>query len=243
MKSDNQRTLGIIVLVIGTALLLKQFGIIFPAWLFSWPVILLAIGTIIGVKHGFTNTASIVLLSIGTFFFLRNNHVLPSDTEKFLVPIGMILLGAFLLVKKRTKKVNWEGNFDRFERKLRTGKGGIPQDGDPSDYVNVEAIFCGIKRKSISKSFKGGEITTIFGGTDIDLSRADLEGTAVLDISVVMGGVKLIVPFHWDVSFGVSNIAAGVEDKRAQQVVPMEAEKKLILTGAVIFGGIEVTSY
>ncbi|MCC5936955.1 MAG: cell wall-active antibiotics response protein [Lunatimonas sp.] len=243
MKSDNQRTLGIIVLVIGAALLLKQFGIIFPSWIFSWPMILLALGVVIGVKHGFSNTASLVLLGIGTFFLLRNNDILPFGAEKYMIPVGLIVLGLFLLVKKKEKGVNWEGNYDRFERKLRTGKAGRQQEGDPSDYLNVEAIFCGIKRKSISKSFKGGEITTIFGGTDIDLSHADLEGTAVLDVSVVMGGIKLIVPSHWDVSFGVSNIAAGVEDKRMPNMTLPDGEKKLILTGAVIFGGIEISSY
>ncbi|WP_209330497.1 LiaF transmembrane domain-containing protein [Lunatimonas salinarum] len=243
MKSDNQRTLGVIVLVIGTALLLKQFGVVFPSWIFSWPMILLALGVVIGFKHGFTNTASLVLLGIGTFFLLRNNDVLPFGAEKMLLPVGLIVLGIFLLMKKKGKIGNWEGNYDRFERKLRTGKAGRQQEGDPSDYLNVEAVFCGIKRKSISKAFKGGEITTIFGGTDVDLSHADLEGPAVIDLSVVMGGVKLIVPSHWDVSFGVTNIAAGVEDKRLPHMASFESGKKLILTGTVIFGGIEVSSY
>jgi predicted membrane protein len=196
------------------------------------------------VKSGFRNSGALVLLIIGSFFLLRNNNILPDHFGSYLLPVGLILLGIILLFRRPTSKgLNWEGNFDRFERKLRTGKAGKGAQEDASDFLNVEAIFCGIKRRMITKQFKGGEVTTIFGGTDIDLSHADIEGSAVLDVSVVFGGMKLIVPSHWDVNFEVSNIAAGVEDKRFLHQGPVDSEKKLVITGAVIFGGIEISSY
>jgi predicted membrane protein len=243
MKSNN-KTFGILVLVIGVLLLLKQVGVIFPHWLFSWPMILIAIGVITGVRSGFRNTGSLVLLIIGAFFLLRNNNLLPDHFGSYVLPVGLILLGIILLFRRSTPTgLNWEGNFDRFERKLRTGKAGRKPEEDSSDFLHVEAIFCGIKRRMITKQFKGGEVTTIFGGTDIDLSHADIDGSAVLDVSVVFGGMKLIVPSHWEVNFEVSNIAAGVEDKRFMQREPVEAGKKLVITGAVIFGGIEISSF
>lgn len=244
MKNNNNQTFAILVLVIGILLLLKQVGVYFPHWIFSWPMILIAIGTIIGVKSGFRNSGSLILLILGSFFLLRNNNLLPMQYGSYLLPVGLILLGIILLFRKNTPKgLDWEGNFDRFERKLRTGKAGKRPEEDGADFLNVEAIFCGIKRRMVTKQFKGGEVTTIFGGTDVDLSHADLEGTVVLDVSVVFGGMKLIVPAHWDVSFEVSNIAAGVEDKRFMQRGPVDADKKLIITGAVVFGGIEISSY
>lgn len=244
MKNNNNQTFAILVIVIGILLLLKQVGVYFPHWIFTWPMILIAIGTIIGVKSGFRNSGSLILLILGSFFLLRNNDLLPDHYGSYLLPVGLILLGIILLFRKPTSKgLNWEGNFDRFERKLRTGKAGKMPEEDGADFLNVEAIFCGIKRRMVTKQFKGGEVTTIFGGTDVDLSHADLEGTVVLDVSVVFGGMKLIVPAHWDVSFEVSNIAAGVEDKRFMQRGPVDADKKLIITGAVVFGGIEISSY
>lgn len=243
MKTNNNQTLGIIILVIGTALLLKQIGIVFPGWLFTWPMILIVIGTIIGVKSGFRNPASLVLLIIGSFFVLKRNDILPHGLESYVLPVGLILLGLILLVGRKKKSIDWDGGSGGFGQGLKTGKSKRPQVGDPSDFINVEAIFCGIKRKNISKSFKGGEITTVFGGTDIDLSHADLEGTAVLDVSVAFGGIKLLVPSHWHVDFGVSNIAAGVEDKRYPNLNPTDKDKKLIITGTVVFGGIEVSSF
>ncbi len=244
MKKNNNKTLGILVLIIGVLLLLKQAGIYFPYWIFSWPMILIAIGFVIGIKSGFRNTGSLVLLIIGSFFLLRNNDILPDHFGSYLLPVGLILLGVILLFRRSTPKgLDWEGNFDRFERKLRTGKAGKVPTEDSSDFLNVEAIFCGIKRRMITKQFKGGEVTTIFGGTDVDLSHADFEGSVVLDVSVVFGGIKLIVPAHWDVNFEGSNIAAGVEDKRFMQRGPVDSDKKLVITGTVIFGGIEISSY
>lgn len=128
-------------------------------------------------------------------------------------------------------------------KKLRTGNDPDGSKKDSSDYLNVEALFCGLKRKVMSKDFKGGEITTVFGGSDIDLMHADIQEQAVLKVSVVFGGVKLIVPPHWDVELGVSNLAAGVEDKRYFQQTDQDPQKKLVITGSVIFGGIDISSY
>lgn len=243
MQKNNQRTLGVIILVIGLALLLKQLGIIFPDWLFSWPMILIALGVIIGIKNGFTNTGALVLLAIGGFFLLRNHDLLPYGTEKYLLPVGLILIGLFLLARKKSKAVSWEGNFDRFERKLRTGKAGKGKDVDRADYIYEEAIFCSLKRKNASKAFKGGQVTTIFASTDIDLSQAELEEIAVLDVSVIMGGIKLIVPRHWEILFQLDNIAAGVDDKRVQSIASLPEAKKLVITGTVILGSLEVRGY
>lgn len=199
MKKNDNRIFGILVLVIGVLLLLKQIGIFSPHWVFTWPMILIAIGVIIGVKSGFRNNGSLVLLIVGLFFLLRNNNLLPDHFASYLLPVGLILLGIILLFRRPGPKgLDWEGNFNRFERKLRTGKAGKEPVEYALDYLNVEAIFCGIKRRILTKQFKGGHVTTIFGGTDVNLSHADLEGSAVLDILVVFGGMKLIIPSHWD---------------------------------------------
>ncbi len=249
-RRNGNEALGILILIIGTLLLVKQLGIFIPSWIFSWPMILIAIGIYVGYKHGFQHTGSIVMLVIGGFFLLRDKLHLPVELGPYLLPVALIVLG-LIIVFRRKKNLeidwkNWEGNYDRWEKKLRTGKADLDEDakkGFDADFLNVEAIFCGIKRKVISKNFKGGEITTIFGGTDIDLMHADIPDQAVLKVSVAFGGIKLILPPQWDVQLGVSNIAAGVEDKRYIQQGAVDGDKKLIITGSVVFGGIEITSY
>lgn len=249
IRSSNQ-VLGILILIIGALLLLKEVGGFLPYWLFTWPMILIVIGLYTGVKNGFQNIGAVILLLVGVYFLLKDKVNLPVEVGPYLLPAALIFLGLYILFRRKKKLdvdwKDWEGNYDRWERKLRTGKASKEREegkGDNSGFLNVEALFCGIKRKVISKHFRGGEVTTVFGGTDINLLHADIEDQAVLNLSVVFGGVKLLIPAHWDVQIGLSNVAAGVEDKRYLQQGAVDPNKKLILTGSVVFGGVEITSY
>jgi len=106
----------------------------------------------------------------------------------------------------------------------------------------INSVFGGTKRKILSKDFKGGEINTVFGGNDIDLSQADINGTATFETNIVFGGVKLIVPAHWQIKSEVDCVFGTVEDKRRDTNVSAE-NKTLVLKGGVVFGSIEIKSY
>jgi hypothetical protein len=44
---------GLFVLCIGAVLLLKQTGVQFPFWLFTWPVLIISLGILNGIKQDF----------------------------------------------------------------------------------------------------------------------------------------------------------------------------------------------
>ncbi|MFN7260854.1 MAG: DUF4288 domain-containing protein, partial [Cyclobacteriaceae bacterium] len=110
------------------------------------------------------------------------------------------------------------------------------------DLCSITSIFGGSNRKIFSKNFKGGQMTAIFGGSDLDLSQADIQGPVVVDVVSIFGGVKLIVPANWEVKTNISAILGGVEDKR-KDPSSFSPEKKLVLTGVCMFGGVEIKSY
>ena len=110
------------------------------------------------------------------------------------------------------------------------------------DYIDTTSIFGGVHKKVVSKNFRGGDIVTFLGGSEIDLSQAEIIGTARLDVTQVMGGTKIIVPAHWEVRSEVTALFAGFEDKR-QQPATINPEKVLIIDGTSIFGGIELKNY
>lgn len=242
-KRNGNFALGVIILIIGSLLLVKQLGFPIPFWVFSWPMILIAIGVYTGYRNRFQSTGSVVLILIGSFFLIRDTFFLPHHLGSLLFPMGLILLGLYIIVKKnRDKSFNLEGWEKGFDKSTAENENVFSQNSP--DFIKVDAFLTGIKRKVMSKNFKGGDITSVFGGADIDLMHADIQDQAVLKVSVAFGGLKLIVPPHWDVQLGVSNLAAGIDDKRySQQGAAQNADKKLILTGSVIFGGIEITSY
>jgi hypothetical protein len=65
-RGNRNVTLGVILLAIGGIYLLNQIaGFILPYWLFSWPMLLMAIGFAIGVKHNFRRPGAFILVAIG----------------------------------------------------------------------------------------------------------------------------------------------------------------------------------
>lgn len=110
------------------------------------------------------------------------------------------------------------------------------------DYIDTTSIFGGVHKKVLSKNFKGGDVTTVLGGTEIDLSQADFTGKVRMDVTQIMGGTKIIVPAHWEVRSEITAVLAGFEDKR-QQPFTTNPDKILIIEGTSVLGGIELKNF
>ncbi len=82
------------------------------------------------------------------------------------------------------------------------------------DYIDATTVLGGIHKNILSKNFKGGDITIFMGGAELNLSQADIQGTAALDITQIMGGTKIIVPPNWEVRSQLTSVFGNIEDKR-----------------------------
>ena len=236
-KMSSSFWVGAIILAIGSLLLLDRLDLLyFPGWLFSWKTFLIALGLIIGINKKFEGIGWLVMILIGGFFLIDDIPGFPYDIDRYAFPVGVIIVGVFILGRSI-----W-GSTQREARKSLWGDGVITTDEGGEDYFDLTTVFGGTKKKVFSKRFKGGETTTIFGGTDIDLTQADIEGTVVVDVVQLFGGVKLVVPANWELKSDVTAILGGFDDKRTTPQGPPSG-KKLIVTGFVMFGGIEVKSY
>jgi predicted membrane protein len=114
------------------------------------------------------------------------------------------------------------------------------------DVLDSVSIFGGVKKSILSKEFKGGEIVNIFGGAELDFTQADINGIVVIDITQIFGGVKLIVPPHWQVTSDIAAIFSGFDDKRFNKhnlQSPPNNNKLLVLKGTSIFAGVDIRSY
>lgn len=112
----------------------------------------------------------------------------------------------------------------------------------PKSPFEVVTVFGSTKRMVVDKSFNGGEIVAVFGGSEINFSQADIHGTVELEVVAIFGGSKLIIPSNWNVRSEAVAIFGGVEEKRDPHVV-RDLNKTLVLKGSTIFGGLEITSY
>lgn len=111
------------------------------------------------------------------------------------------------------------------------------------DIIDSTSIFGSEKRIVLSKNFRGGDITNIFGGCEIDFMQADMTAPATVDITALFGGATLIVPSHWVVKSEAVSIFGGISDKRRMTNYTDANTKVLVLKGTVIFGGIDIKSY
>ena len=63
---------GVFLLLAGFLLLAYKMGAPIPGWLFTWPVLLIAIGLLTAIKSRFHNPGSYILILVGGVFSCRS---------------------------------------------------------------------------------------------------------------------------------------------------------------------------
>ena len=252
---------GILLLLIGTDYFLVETITILPEWMWSWEVLLIAMGLFIGIRHNFRSPAWFILMVVGGVFLIKSDEFakyFPGLNVNHIWPLALIILGLFFILRphrrhrwqdyvndKVESKIDeaWTAHGEPSDAKANPGPDQSAQAILSEDFIDSTSIFGGVKKNIISKNFKGGDITNIMGGSEIDLTQADINGTVRIDLTQVFGGTKLIVPSNWQVKAQMAAIFGGVEDKRSIQNTALDPNKILILDGTSIFGGIEIRSY
>lgn len=235
---------GLFLLLIGGVALVKSLGMPVPAWLLSWQMLLIAIGLFIGFRKGFRDGGWFVPIIIGGIF-LVNEYVMHGDLKKHMWPLILIIVGLVFIL--RPKRGGWHSGYEK--KNSYTDAETVKHDDNEKTYsqddrIDSTNIFSGSKKVILSKDFKGGDIVTIFGGSEIDLMQADINGTAILEVTAIFGGATLVVPSNWAIqSSEAVTIFGGISDKRKFAALSEPASKTLVLKGTMIFGGMEIKSY
>ncbi len=231
MSSGNRSIIGVILVLAGLFLVLRNTGFL-PDFItniiFSWPMILVVIGLVITIGSSGSKTSGIIVMAVGAFFMIPILFRETFHVYNMFWPSIFIIIGVIFIVSRRH---GWN-----------TASVTATQNDDYIDYVN---IFSGGERQIVSENFRGGKITAVFGGSEIDLTKARLaSGTNVLEVACVFGGTTIIVPDDWWVKIEVTPILGGFGDSR--KLSPgrvVDSTKQLVIKGAVVFGGGEVKSY
>jgi predicted membrane protein len=259
---------GIILLCIGGSWLLKEFDFFFfPSWLFSGPMWLIVVGLYLGARNNFRNWIWIVIVMIGALSLLGD--IFPRfDSKAVIWPGILITVGVWMIMRrnqtnhwdKKSWKAKWENSKYDFNvpQSVETEKplADFSTTADTNtanaqnqpfysgdEHLDAVSIFGSVKKTIYSKNFQGGEIVNVFGGAEIDLTQADINGRVYIDVTQVFGGVKMIVPSHWTVVSDVAAVFAGFDDKRVRTAIPQDATKILVIKGTSIFAGVDVRSY
>jgi len=227
---SNRAIVGVIFVLVGLFLVLRNTGF-FPDFvgdiIFSWPMLLVTIGLVITLGSSDKKSSGIIVMAVGGFFLIPHIFRETFDINMFW-PSIFIIIGVIFIFSRRK---GWNS--------INT----TPMVGD--DYIDYIHIFSGGERQIVSENFRGGKVTAVFGGSEIDLTRATLApGVSELEIACVFGGTTIIVPDDWNVKIEVVPVLGGFGDQR--KLIPgrtIDTTKQLIIKGAVVFGGGEVKSY
>lgn len=222
-----QFVIGLVALTMGVLLLAGNLGYA-PAYglLSYWPAALVVIGLakLIQAQSLGGAIGGSLWMAAGAWLLATNlNLVRLTFSEAVHTYWPLLLVGAGLSIVLRTVR-----------------RGTAPKLGvDPRNELHVIAILGGNKRASGSQSFRGGELTAILGGIELDLTRAHIaNGDAVLDVFTLWGGLELRVPEGWVVDNQMVVFMGGYED-RSRPVGDPQAPR-LVLRGTTTMGGVEV---
>lgn len=238
MSTQNQsRTVAMAVLVIaaGVLLLVNSLNLIpheLTRILISWQMLLIAIGTI-NLLTSKEKVIGLVLIAIGGFFLIAKLNYLSVSVWSVLWPTVLIIVGVSLLYSHLHK-----GNEPGWPKK------GAPI-GENDEFIDEVAIFGGNEKQITANNFRGGKITNIFGGSELNFSKAELsDGDNFLEVLYIFGGSTMVVPPDWEIRLDVVSIFGGFSDKRyKRQDTPTDSKKRITIKGLVIFGGGELKSY
>jgi predicted membrane protein len=218
-----QLVMGLLIVVVGVLFTLENLGYIeADAYLRYWPVGLLAIGLMKLWAGGRGATFPGLLFFFAGVWLLLQSMSIVTISLWSLWPMLLILAGGSMI---------WRGiNGPASERGLR--------DTDTHSTISAMAVLGGVNRGNNSRTFRGGDLTAVMGGCQIDLRSAAIEGEAVIDVFAMWGGIEIKVPENWSVSGRVTPVLGGYEDKTHP---PRDAStQRLIVRGMVIMGGIEI---
>jgi predicted membrane protein len=227
---SNRAIIGVVLVLVGLFLVMRNTGI-FPDFIdhiiFSWPMLLVAIGLVMTLGAS-EKTSGIIVMAVGGFFLIPVIFRETFHAYNMFWPSIFIIIGVIFIF---TKRRGWNSVTSK----------GVTGD-DYIDYVNV---FSGGERQIVSDNFRGGKVSAVFGGMELDLTKSKLAaGRNELEIACVFGGATIIVPDDWNVKIEVVPILGGFGDSR--KLFPgrtIDTTKQLVIKGAVVFGGGEIKSY
>jgi hypothetical protein len=222
----SQVILGGFVVALGVLFLLDNLDIFeFHRVISFWPALFVLLGVVKLLDSNSPNGKIFgsVLIGVGVLMTLNRLGVLHIEMRAAW-PLLLIVVGGAVIYKALAGRKAIE-------------HGAMVFDKDSDSIVDITAILGGFDRRITTQNFRGGEVTAFMGGCMLDLRGSSMQGEAVINVFVGMGGISLKVPTDWTVILHGTPIMGGFDEKT---VNPPNGSKRLIVKGYAIMGGVEI---
>lgn len=240
--------LGTIIVFIGFFFLLDNLGLISSSLynlVISWQSLLMAIGAVILFdKNPRNKNAGKLLILVGAIFIIPK--ILDIRVSGIMIPLLIIALGIYFIIravvkKDKNKSFQESRHYQNFEN-----MSFINSSVSDTGFIKREYVFTGSKERLTAGRIKGGEISAVFSGVELDFTQAELSDEVKnihIKIQSVFSGVIIYVPEDWNIILQKTGVFGGFTDKRPQGMVKNASEKNIILELEAIFGGGEIKCY
>lgn len=235
--------IGLVVIAIGVLLLLGNLGFLDTGDVFRWiPSLFILLGLWMLVKSRFQQVGGPVLIIVVAG--LIQIMVLGVDLGRFW-PVVLIAIGAAILIKSfRSRSKSGAGPDSDKRPPNSVSVFGSERKVAPADQdsINLVSVMGSVTQRIVSPEFRGGRATAIMGEAKIDLRESAIqEKPAVLELSVVMGEIKLRVPGDWNVRVDDDIVMGELKDER----IPRETgtgggQTDLEVKGSVVMGSLKI---
>jgi hypothetical protein len=191
-----------------------------------WPLLLVILGLFQLVSNPRTWLGSGILVAVGVVLLGTRQDWLHGSAWSLLIAAVLIIIGIRLLNASRRGGV------------VVTGPAPAPGHGETA---RVDAVAVLSKRRVAvtSPAFLGGDVTSVLGSLDLDLTGATLGPGAHLNATVVLGGLNVLVPQGWRVEVTGTPILIGWDDTTRRDVIGPDAPV-LRISAVTVLGGLEV---
>jgi predicted membrane protein len=230
VRPTPQLIFALLIIIAGVLFTLDNLDILELRPFFRfWPLALMAFGAakFFEANRPSSQVAGVVFFGAGSLFLLRNLNVLHFQIGA-LWPLILVVIGGSMLHKAMTR--------------------ANTAIADTDSTVTALALLGGVERTVNTQDFRGGDLTAVMGGCEIDLRPAAmLADQAVLNVFAFWGGIEIRVPEEWLIvvhglpilgGFGDSTRLRKMTDTGRPGVdVPA---KRLVIKGLVVMGGVEI---
>lgn len=214
--------LGLAIIAFGLALTLDNLDVIEVGQVTRfWPVLVMLAGLakVFESPRAWRDVNAWVWVAFGVALQL---HVLDIVRIYRLWPLVFVFAGLSMVLRRR----------EPCER-------GHASDVSADSSISALAFMGGVSRGNASADFRGGSVTAVMGGIELDLRQAKIaNGVAEIEVFSFWGGIEITVPPDWTVDTRGWALLAGFDDQ-TQGGAP-NSQQRLVVSGLAIMAGVEI---
>jgi len=220
--------LGIFLIAAGLTAAAKQLHYNVPSWLGSWPMAIITGGILLGIYQRFKTFFWLIPVFVGAYLMALQQAPLLNIGQ--YAAASLVMLAGVILIATQSGA------------RHRVDKQSAPEEGTADEIIAAHSFLCNTKRFITSQHFKGAEASCILGNTLIDLREADIQDTAHINVTTVLGNTKIYIPQHWAMRNNTTAVLGDIRQKNTQSKGDLATTKLIVIDGTAILGNIAIIS-